>query len=204
MGQRRPGQYKPKPLRPGEVAEEWREYYAFNRQELRPGRQDHLTLQIWVTCPDCGQGRWKSASRARGEMLTPLCRPCTRRRQRGAGHPPWKGGRGHTASGYIWLHINGLCPRDRLLAKSMATRIGHIPEHRLVMARHLDRPLQAGEIVHHINGIRDDNCLDNLRLLMKTTHHTGRGDNFYQQLQEALSEIERLQALLTKRGIGYE
>ena len=60
-----------------------------------------------------------------------------------------RGGRFPDAKGYIRLHIgHGKC----------------VAEHRHLMALHLGRDLLPGENVHHINGIRDDNRLENLEL----------------------------------------
>lgn len=48
-----------------------------------------------------------------------------------------------------------------------ATRTGRMLEHVYIMSIHLNRPLMDHETVHHINGIRDDNRIENLELWVK-------------------------------------
>lgn len=74
-------------------------------------------------------------------------------------HGHWKGGRCELAGGYVGVRLE---PSDPLFC--MARGNHYVPEHRLVIARALNRALTRRESVHHINGDKHDNRLENLQL----------------------------------------
>jgi len=84
----------------------------------------------------------------------------------GEQHGSWKGGRFINPNGYVFVWLS---PEDELAEMRISS--GYISEHRLVMARHLGRPLTKNENVHHVNGIRDDNRIENLELWTRPQPH---------------------------------
>ena len=52
----------------------------------------------------------------------------------------------------------------------MADRTGYVLEHRVVVESFLGRCLSSSEIVHHINGDKSDNRIDNLEVVSRATH----------------------------------
>lgn len=83
---------------------------------------------------------------------------------RGPLHGSWRGGRSHHDDGYYRVRVY---EGDPFI--SMATgRDRQILEHRYVMSQHLGRPLLVSEEVHHLNGVRHDNRIENLELWVRS------------------------------------
>lgn len=76
-----------------------------------------------------------------------------------------------------------------------AAKSGRVPQHRLVLEQQLGRILSFREHVHHINGVKTDNRLENLRLMSINEHAklewAARRDLTIKQLQNRLDEYER-------------
>jgi hypothetical protein len=72
---------------------------------------------------------------------------------------------------------------------------GGVLEHRLVMAKHLGRNLQPWEIVHHRNGVRDDNRIENLELVTDLGHKT------LTLLEKKISDLQARVTLLEAENV---
>ncbi|KKM02247.1 hypothetical protein LCGC14_1786350 [marine sediment metagenome] len=169
--------------------------------EIRYGREigvkDRKHKYRWCRCSSCGYERWVAY---RGRDVRLLCHPCARKRQIGEQSPGWKGGRNHHTEGYIGVHV----PRDDfffpMAPKPIGRYGGYVMEHRLVMARYLNRCLLPWEIVHHKNGVREDNRLENLELLPSRKFHIV--DTLTKSLLKTMKErISYLERLLKTNGI---
>jgi uncharacterized protein (DUF1330 family) len=95
-------------------------------------------------------------------------------------------GRKRTPRGYVVLLVK---------SHPNADVSGYVMEHRVIMEQHLGRYLQKNEVVHHLNGIKHDNRLNNLEVMDHTEHtimhHVG--------LKRSKETRAKLSATATKR-----
>lgn len=92
----------------------------------------------------------------------------------GEKHIFWKGGRQKDSkNGYVRIYRPGYFNNNN----------PYVLEHRFIMEQHLGRKLKSNEFVHHINGVRDDNRIENLEILDIPSHSRKHGALLIECLQ---------------------
>ena len=98
---------------------------------------------------------------------------------KGANSPSWKGGRWKTPKGYIIVYSPG---------HHHAQNHGkYVFEHILVWEKTHGQQLPKGFVIHHLNGVKDDNRPENLKAMPSGKHHNHL---FVQELQERIRFLE--------------
>jgi hypothetical protein len=125
------------------------------KSELNKGNKSTKNVsdyKIEITCERCGTKKiiWKAWTK--NGMGKYCSRRCSSLRANG---------RKKTKFGYIEVLVGNK----------------YIKEHRLIMENYLGRKLLPTEIIHHINGIKSDNNISNLRIMKIEKHHSHHAKN---------------------------
>lgn len=159
-------------------------------------------LYAYTACPYCDKGRWVVYKLKNRMPAHYTCTKCKAKKELN-GH--WKGGRTiHRPSGYVILSIYPESPYYGMGTKSGAMLRRLAPEHRLIMAQQLGRCLARNEEVHHKNGIKTDNRIENLELTLHSKHiidhHKGYTDGYDKGYKDGMGrQIQELKALIEEQ-----
>jgi len=138
---------------------------------------------IWTICPDCRKSRWVQERETFKPRYTGGgCLSCVASRK-GEQNRNWKGGIKHSY-GYILVSAPNH-PR--------ASSQGYVREHIPIWEQANGKQLPEGWLVHHYNGIKNDNRPSNLLAMPNKKH-----EFFISSLQKRIFELE---AKLNNQGV---
>jgi hypothetical protein len=140
------------------------------------GRDSH-GKPVWLCRCECGKevvvcghelrnGNTKSCGCLHKQIMSAMS---------GKNSPTWKGGRKKNHCGYILAKADNHPRSDAR---------GYVLEHILVAERVLGEYLPAGSVIHHINGIKHDNRIENLWWFSSNSEHTKHHAKLRKQIKE--------------------
>lgn len=170
----------------------------------------------WDVCPVCGKERWtqkmgmeckscstkkvnkqfqkwrESGAKHRDDCKCWMCHPPA---QKGEQNHSWNGGISYM-SGYRVIRLYPEDPMWEMRQSKKGSR-PYVLEHRLVMANHLGRPLSKSETIHHKNGDRLDNRIENLELWVGNHGHSIKVSD---AIEHAFNILKKYRPDLLKNG----
>lgn len=148
---------------PPYTIKEWL-YKKYITEEI-PAKQIAKTYSVRTETISRWLRKFSIPMRSRGEAI------------RNKHNPNYRGGRISSGQGYIMV----LSPNHPRRNKR-----GYVLEHRLVMEKHAGRYLRLDEIVHHIDGDRSNNKIENLFLTTNEKHKSKYLDGYKEGLTQGL------------------
>ena len=127
------------------------------------------------SCPLCGKNKYYKST---------TCVSCRKQKSlfpRGEQNPCWKGGRRKHTNGYV-----------EILMPPSSGRSIYILEHRYIWEKAFG-PIPKGIILHHLNGDKTDNRLENLCALRRNEHSPKLIlEPFRKRINELESQVKRI------------
>ena len=138
-------------------------------------------MAVDVKCKECSKTFKVRESRVKKGTVKFCSKKCFYKNRKGTTRPPfskewcqniskavrkekhykWKGQ--WLSKGYVYIYK----PDHKYCDKK-----GFVSEHRFIMEQHIGRPIEPLEEVHHINNIRNDNRIENLKLFKNNSEHS--------------------------------
>lgn len=180
-----------------------------HRSATNPSAKNNYQRLIRVTCIQCNE--WREINSCclweyrKGKKK--LCWKC-HKQNLAQKNSTGKVGRHINTSGYVIRTLASFNESELQLIKPMLRstcknrRKNHteVLEHRAVMALYINRALERHEIVHHKNGIKTDNRIENLELVTQGQHSKIHNKllQINKQLIKRVQELEQELASLRK------
>lgn len=145
--------------------------YGFDENKIRKWAQEEHRTAVWIARQyGCHPSTVQLFLRSIGVRSAGIDH-----RPQGENANHWKGGKIRRTAGYVCV-LQKNHPR--------ADSLGYVPQHVLVMEAHIGRYLAQNEVVHHKNGVKDDNDLDNLQLMTDFEHRSHHATERHRKRRE--------------------